>query len=328
MIPQPAPAVHDFPLASSIEEEAGPRAALWRAHTVALSVAGVASGGFEAVSVAADAASAGEGALFFAAAGDSDAAIAAAFARGAAAAVSARAVAGPHVRVADIAAARLALARAARNRTRATVIAAAGFAPDLAHALFAALDGAAGGLAERCGAERCGNAAAAAGIAPDSRFALAEQADAALLAALRPHVVVIGGETARGEAEALVAALVPGGVAVLPAGRGDLAPLRGLAGARGAGILGYGRNRFADIRLLDCVGGPDGAALVTADMGDRRICYALAGRGPLPADRIDGSLAVMAAVHAADASLGAAAIALAGPECDRRECAAPVRVAR
>lgn len=309
MIPQPAPAPHAFAPGLIAGEQYETPAALWRAHTVALSVGGVASCDFEATAVAISAEAAGADALFFAAADGEDARIAAAFGRGAAAVVCERPIAGPHVLVADAGAALLALARAGRNRARATVVAMVGFdhAIGAADALFTALDRQANGMAER-GAD----VADVAGMAQENRFALFETTGLATLAALRSHIVLLGSGGDAPQAEELLAMVEPGGTLVLSAGKDGYAALRSPAEARGVQLVGYGRERSADVRLLDCVQGPEGAALVTADMGERRICYALAADNARLRARIEDSLAVMAATRAAGGSLGAAAIALAG----------------
>ncbi len=53
---------------------------------------------------------------------------------------------------------------------------------------------------------------------------------------------------------------------------------------------------------------PGGGSLVTADLGDRRVCYTVAAAGE---HWVDNSLCVMAAVRAAGGDLGAAGLALA-----------------
>ena len=72
--------------------------------------------------------------------------------------------------------------------------------------------------------------------------------------------------------------------------------------------MSFGRAANADVRLLDAVPAPGGGSLVTADLGDRRICYTVAEPGE---HWIANSLAVMAAVRAVGGDLGAAGLALA-----------------
>ena len=82
----------------------------------------------------------------------------------------------------------------------------------------------------------------------------------------------------------------------------------GHAKACGAHVVTFGRARNADVRLLDAIPAAGGGSLVTADLGDRRICYTIAE----PGDHwIVNSLGVMAAVRAAGGDLASAGLALA-----------------
>jgi UDP-N-acetylmuramoyl-tripeptide--D-alanyl-D-alanine ligase len=86
------------------------------------------------------------------------------------------------------------------------------------------------------------------------------------------------------------------------------APRRRLMPARWSS---FGRAAHADVRLLDVVPAPGGGSLVTADLGDRKLCYTVAQ----PGDHwVINSLAVMAAVRAVGGDLGAAGLALAEME--------------
>lgn len=76
----------------------------------------------------------------------------------------------------------------------------------------------------------------------------------------------------------------------------------------GVKIVSFGRSDFADVRLLDAVPAPDGGSLVTADMGDRRLCFTVATPGE---HWVVNSLAVIAAVRELGGDLGAAGLALA-----------------
>ncbi|HNN57145.1 MAG TPA: cyanophycin synthetase, partial [Novosphingobium sp.] len=89
------------------------------------------------------------------------------------------------------------------------------------------------------------------------------------------------------------------------------ARLRDAALAAGARIASFGHSPHADVRLLDAVAAPGGGTLVTADMGDRRVCYTVAAPGE---HWVANSLCVMAAVRAAGGDLGAAGLALAEME--------------
>jgi UDP-N-acetylmuramoyl-tripeptide--D-alanyl-D-alanine ligase len=146
---------------------------------------------------------------------------------------------------------------------------------------------------------------------------------AALAAQVRPHVAVIttiapahiemlGSEAAIADAKAeIFGGLVPGGTAVIPADSPHFERLRDAALAAGAKVVAFGTAAHADVRLLDAVAAPGGGSLVTADLGDRRVCYTVA----MPGEHwIANSLAVMATVRAAGGDLGAAGLALAEME--------------
>jgi len=269
---------------------------------VALSVGGEAHGDFAAHSIAMNPADVTAGALYFAR-GEVDAI--AAIARGAVGVVTTRPLRAAHVLVNDIDEALARLARAARNRARATIVAHAGFDCDAAPlALADALDRASRGLAF-APAEADLNVALA-GLAADRSHALFGLAGAPALETLRPHLFVAGLETTREEGARAGAALLAGGAAVLPADHPDFALWRAAALDAGAQVFGYGRKASADIRLLDAVRGPNGGWLVTAEMIGQQLCFSLSDRfGDARA-----SLAVLGAMRAAGASLGCAALAL------------------
>ena len=99
--------------------------ALWTSAEIEAATGGVASAPFDVSGVTFDSRDAAPGDLFVAMPGtatDGHAFVDQAFAQGAAAALVSRAVAGPHVLVAEVAEALTALAIEARRRTRATVI--------------------------------------------------------------------------------------------------------------------------------------------------------------------------------------------------------------
>ncbi|AKM10759.1 hypothetical protein [Croceicoccus naphthovorans] len=308
------PVANDMPVPNdtrrAIIEEADGTAyrTLWRAHTVALSVGGAAHGDFAAHSIATSPAAVVPGALYFAH-GELDAA--AALARGAVGVVSTLPARGAHVLVDDIDEALAKLARAARNRARATIIAEAGFSCGSAPAaLYDALDRASRGLAYAPDVEE-GLHAGMAGLAADRSYALFGVSADDSIESLRPHLFVGGREMSRAEGIRAGAALQRGGAAVLPADHPDFACWRAAALDVGAQVYGYGRKASSDICLLDAVRGSDGGWLVTAEMMGQRMCYAL---GDHFGDAC-ASLAVLGAMRAAGASLGCAALALQ-PACD------------
>jgi len=311
--------------------------ALWDAVSLARAMDGVAVGEFQVAGVEIDSRDVIEGDLFFALKGeamDGHRFVPGAFARGAAAVVSDRAVDGPHIRVKDTSRALELLGKAARERAEATVIGVTGSVgkTGVKQALFAALDRASRGNAH-CSVKSYNNHVGVplslARMPARSRYAVFEMGMnhageiAALTAQVRPHVAVIttiapahiemlGSEEAIADAKAeIFGGLLPGGTAVIPADSPHFARLRDAALAAGARIASFGHSPHADVRLLDAVAAPGGGTLVTADMGDRRVCYTVAAPGE---HWVANSLCVMAAVRAAGGDLGAAGLALAEME--------------
>lgn len=302
-------ATNDMPVPSQIrrqiieESEGTAYRTLWRAHTVALSVGGVAHGDFAAHSIAMSPARVLPGALYFAR-GEIDAV--AALARGAVGVVSTRPVRGAHVLVDDIDAALARLARAARNRARATIVAHAGFTDDaVPGAMIDALDRASRGLAYAAAPED-GLDAGLAGLAADRShavFAIDGEDD---VERLRPHLFVGGRELARDAGIRAGAALRAGGAAVLCADNPDFGAFRAAALDAGAQVFGYGRKASADICLLDAVRGVGGGWLITAEMLGQRMCFALDDAfGDAAA-----ALAVFGAMRAAGVAPGTAALVM------------------
>jgi UDP-N-acetylmuramoyl-tripeptide--D-alanyl-D-alanine ligase len=76
----------------------------------------------------------------------------------------------------------------------------------------------------------------------------------------------------------------------------------------GVKVVTFGRSEGADVRLLDAIPCASGGSLVTADLGDARLCYTIAEPGE---HWIANSLGVMAAVRAAGGDLASAGLALA-----------------
>jgi len=102
-----------------------------------------------------------------------------------------------------------------------------------------------------------------------------------------------------------------GGTAIIPADSPHCARLRAKALQHADRVISFGFAKDADVRVLDAVPAPGGGTLVTADMGDRRVCYTVANPGE---HWVANSLAVMAAVRAVGGDLGAAGLALAEME--------------
>lgn len=309
--------------------------ALWSAGEIAAVTGGIASDDFQASGVEMDSRDVKPGDVFVALQGeamDGHRFIDAAFAKGAIAAIVDRPVDYPHVLVADTTAALHALAHAARDRAAEAVrIAITGSVgkTGVKEAIFACLDRASRGAAHRSVRSynnHVGVPLSLARMPARSRFGVFEMGMnhtgeiAPLADHVRPHVALIttiapahienlGSLEAIADEKAQVfTGLVPGGVAIIPADS-ELAP-RMIAAARavGANVVTFGRARDADVRLLDAIPAAGGGSLVTADLGDRRICYTVAE----PGDHwIVNSLGVMAAVRAAGGDLASAGLALA-----------------
>ena len=308
--------------------------ALWDAVAIARATGGVAVGEFQVSGVEIDSRDVVPGDLFFALKGESMDGyrfVEMAFARGAAAVVVDRPVDGPHVLVDDTTVALVRLARAARERADAKVIGVTGSVgkTGVKEAIFAALDRSSRGNAHRSVKSynnHVGVPLSLARMPGRSKFGVFEMGMnhageiAALTAQVRPHVAVIttiapahiemlGSMEAIADAKAeIFEGLQPGGTAVIPADSSHYEQLKAAAERLGATAIGFGKSAHADVRLLDAVPAAGGGSLVTADLGDRRVCYTVAEPGE---HWIANSLAVMAAVRAAGGDLGAAGLALA-----------------
>lgn len=308
--------------------------ALWDSVALAQATGGTASGAFQVAGVEIDSRDVRPGDLFFALKGeatDGHRFLDKAFANGAAAAVVDRPIDWPHILVPDTNAALAALAAASRARSAAVRIGVTGSVgkTGVKEAIFAALDRASRGQAHRSVRSynnHVGVPLSLARMPVRARYGVFEMGMnhageiAALTAQVRPQVAVIttiapahienlGSEEAIADAKAeIFTALEPGGTAVIPADSPHFERLRDQALAAGAKIISFGRAAHADLRLLDAIPAANGGALVTADLGDTRLCYSVAEPGE---HWIANSLAVMAAVRAAGGDLGSAGLALA-----------------
>lgn len=308
--------------------------ALWDAQAIAVATGGVASGDFQVSGVEMDSRDVRPGDLFVALKGeamDGHAFIAKAFANGAIAALVDRPVDYPHVLVEDTNVALHALAHAARGRADAVRIGVTGSVgkTGVKEAIFAALDRSSRGAAHRSVRSynnHVGVPLSLTRMPARSRFGVFEMGMnhageiEALTQHVRPHVAVITTIAPAhienlGSMEAIAAAkgeifggLVEGGTAVIPADSEYCDQLCAIARAAGAQVVTFGRSANADVRLLDAIPSANGGSLVTAQLGDGRVCYSISE----PGDHwISNSLAVMAAVRAAGGDLGAAGLALA-----------------
>ncbi|MBS0480845.1 MAG: UDP-N-acetylmuramoyl-tripeptide--D-alanyl-D-alanine ligase [Proteobacteria bacterium] len=311
--------------------------ALWSAGEIAAATGGVPSADFQVSGADIDSRDVMEGDLFFALKGeamDGHRFIDMAFAKGAAGAIVDRPVGWPHVLVKDTSSALEDMAKAARNRADATIIGVTGSVgkTGVKEAIFAALDRSSRGHAHRSVKSynnHVGVPLSLARMPARSKFGVFEMGMnhkgeiAALTRLVRPHVAVIttiapahiemlGSEEAIADAKAeIFEGLEPGGVAIIPADSPHYARLKEAAEQHKVAVVSFGRAAHAQVRLLDAVPAAGGGSLVTADLGDRRICYTIAA----PGDHwIANSLAVIAAVRAAGGDLGATGLALAEME--------------
>ena len=325
------PMLHAWPVTA---RDALPQA-LWTAAEIAAATGGTARADFAACGVEMDSRDVKPGDIFVALKGeamDGHKFIPAAFEKGAVAAIVDRPVDYPHVLVADTTAALHALAHAARDRAVEAVrigITGSVGKTGMKEAIFACLDRASRGAAHRSVRSynnHVGVPLSLARMPARSRFGVFEmgmnhQGEIAPLSAhARPHVALITTiapahienlgslEAIADEKSQIFTGLVEGGVAIIPADSEWADRMIGHAKACGAKVVTFGRAANADVRLLDAIPAAGGGSLVTADLGDIRVCYTIAEPGE---HWIANSLGVIAAVRAAGGDLASAGLALA-----------------
>jgi UDP-N-acetylmuramoyl-tripeptide--D-alanyl-D-alanine ligase len=329
-MPLAHPMLHAWPV---VARDALPLA-LWSSVEIIAATGGVASHDFEASGVEMDSRDVKSGDLFVALKGeamDGHKFIPQAFEKGAIAAIVDRPVDYPHVLVEDTTRALHDLAHFARERSHAIRIGITGSVgkTGMKEAIFACLDRASRGAAHRSVRSynnHVGVPLSLARLPARAKFGVFEmgmnhQGEIAPLSDhVRPHVALITTiapahienlgslEAIADEKAQIFTGLVPGGTAIIPADSEWAERMIGHAKACGAEVVTFGRAANADLRLLDAIPAAGGGALVTADLGDRRICYHVAEPGE---HWIANSLGVMAAVRAAGGDLGSAGLALA-----------------
>lgn len=307
---------------------------LWSAREIAAATGGTASHDFQVSGVEMDSRDVRGGDLFVALKGeamDGHKFIAKAFENGAVAAIVDRPVDFPHVLVEDTTKALHALAHAARERASAVRIGVTGSVgkTGVKEAIFAALDRSSRGATHRSIRSynnHVGVPLTLARMPARSKFGVFEMGmnhageidvltkhvrpKVAVITTIAPaHIENLGSEEAIADAKAeIFGGLEPGGVAIIPADSPHYARLKEAAERHNATTVSFGRAEFADVRLLDAIPSANGGSLVTADLGDTRLCYSVAEPGE---HWITNSLAVMAAVRAAGGDLGSAGLALA-----------------
>lgn len=325
------PMLHPWPLAA---RDALPLA-LWTAAEIEAATGGIASHDFEAAGVEMDSRDVKPGDVFVALKGeamDGHRFIAQAFEKGAVAAIVDRPVDFPHVLVKDTTQALHDLAHAARDRAVEAVrigITGSVGKTGVKEAIFACLDRASRGAAHRSVRSynnHVGVPLSLARMPARAKFGVFEmgmnhQGEIAPLSAhAKPHVALITTiapahienlgslEAIADEKSQIFTGLVPGGVAIIPADSEWAERMIANARALDVKIVTFGRAAGADVRLLDAIPAAGGGSLVTADLGDRRVCYTVAEPGE---HWIVNSLGVIAAVRAAGGDLASAGLALA-----------------
>jgi len=307
---------------------------LWDAASIEAATGGTASHAFQASGVEMDSRDVRPGDVFVALKGeamDGHKFIGAAFTKGAVAAITDRPVDYPHVLVKDTGEALHALAHAARDRSNAVRIAVTGSVgkTGVKEAIFASLNRASRGAAHRSVRSynnhvgvplslarmpaRAGYGVFEMGMNHPGEIApLADHVrpHVALITTIAPaHIENLGSlEAIADEKAQIFTGLEEGGTAIIPADSEYTEQMVAHARSLGVAAVTFGRSANADVRLLDAIAQPHGGSLVTADLGNQRVCYSVAEPGE---HWISNSLGVMAAVRAAGGDLASAGLALA-----------------
>lgn len=308
---------------------------LWTSSELAKATGGTASAEFEVTGVAFDSREIQPGDLFIAMRGeatDGHLFIDRAMAAGAAGVICEQPVDHPHVLVADSAAALTALGHAARARTGAMVIGVTGSAGKTStkEALFHALDRMAPGAVHRSVKSynnHVGVPLSLARMPRDARFGVFEMGMnhagelAELTRIVRPHIAMIttiapahignfsNGEEGIADAKAeIFQGLEPGGTAIVPHNNRHYPRLYAAAQTCAHVIRRFGSQPDSETRLIDAIRAPEGGSLVTAEIGEARLCFRVSAPGE---HWVMNALAVMTAVDAAGGDLAVAGLALA-----------------
>ena len=307
--------------------------ALWTSAEIAEATGGVASTPFVVTGVSFDSREVGIGDLFVAMPGsalDGHRFVDAAFAAGAAAAMVSKAVDGPHIRVADTAAALDALAIASRARTSAKIVGVTGSVgkTSVKEALADALERGARGRVHRSVKSynnHTGVPLSLARMPRDCDFAVFEMGMnhageiAALTRLVRPHVALVtaiasahienlGSEEAIADAKSeIFEGLEPSGVAIIPNDSAHRDRLIRAARHHADRIISFGGGD-ADVRAIHAVSADKGGSLITAALLESELTFTVSQRGD---HWVANALAVLTVVEALDADLAVAGLALA-----------------
>ena len=306
---------------------------LWTSEEIAAATGGTASEHFEVTGVTFDSREVGPGDLFVAMPGtvhDGHKFVAGTFAAGAAGAIVSQPVVGPHVIVEDTFAALQALARASRERTRATIVGVTGSVGKTStkEALYAALDRNRPGRVHRSVKSynnHTGVPLSLARMPRDAELAVLEMGMnnpgeiRALVAQVRPHLALItaiapahienlGSEEAIADAKAeIFEGLEPDGIAIIPNDTQHRDRLVKAARRHADRIVTFGGGD-ADVHAIHAVAADSGGSLISAALLDREITFTISQRGE---HWVSNALAVLAAVEALGEDVAVAALALA-----------------
>ena len=305
---------------------------LWTSAEIQAATGGVASASFEVSGVTFDSREVAPGWLFVAMPGtvaDGHRFVAGAFDRGAAGALVAQPVEGPHVLVKNVPRALEALACAARERMAGVVIGVTGSVGKTGtkEALAQALERRHPGRVHRSLKSynnHTGVPLSLARMPRDSVFAVLEMGMnhsgeiSALTRLVRPNIAVItaiapahienlGSLEAIADAKAeIFEGLEAGGTAIIPSDNPHRDRLLRAARRSAETILTFG-TKDAEVSAIHAVRSDGGGSLVTARLPGADLTYTIAQPGE---HWVSNSLAVLAAVDAAGADLAAAGLAL------------------
>ena len=307
--------------------------ALWTSDEIAEATDGTASTRFEVTGVTFDSREVRPGDLFVAMPGtvhDGHRFVDAAFAAGAAGAIVAHPASGPHVIVEDVFAALQGLGRAARERSKATVIGVTGSVGKTStkEALYAALDRNCPGKVHRSVKSynnHTGVPLSLARMPRDAEYAVLEMGMnnageiRALTAQIRPHVAIItaiapahienlGSEEAIADAKAeIFEGLERDGVAIVPNDTPHRDRLVKAARRHADRIITFGSGD-ADVHAIHAVSAEGGGSLISAALLERELTFTISQRGE---HWVSNALAVLAAIEAVGEDAAVAGLALA-----------------
>ena len=306
---------------------------LWTSDEIAAATGGTASERFEVVGVTFDSREVQPGDLFVAMPGtihDGHRFVDGAFAAGAAGAIVAHPVNGPHVLVDDTFAALRVLGRAARQRSKATIFGVTGSVGKTStkEALFAARERNRPGKVHRSVKSYNNHTGVPLSIARmprDAEFAVFEMGMnnkgeiAGLTRQVRPHLALItaiapahienlGSEEAIAEAKSeIFEGLEPRGIAIVPNDTPHRDRLVKAARRHAERIITFGGGD-ADVHAVHAVAAEGGGSLISAALLDSELTFTISQ----PGDHwVSNALAVLAAVEAIGGDVGRAGLALA-----------------